>query len=319
MKVIFSTILIFSCLSISIHAQTLNDAIGEYNKGAEALKADKLDSAMVYFQKSISLSETLGEEGADQKAMAEALLPQVSYKQALAYYKEKRVSKALEEMLNAKSLGEKYGVSDVVTKANEYLPQFYYAYGNELVKSKDNANALANYDKAIALNPSFVNAWFRKGMVYKSMKDETNMIVAMDKVISIGPATEDAVQKASQVCAQHYVNTAKKAMIEKKYAPAVAGFESSLKYNDKTVEVYYLMATAHNQLKAWDKALEIADKGLALAGLTADETAGFNYEKGNAYVGKADNTNACTSYKSALTGKYAEMAKYQVETVLKCK
>lgn len=319
MKVYFISLLIICGLCSRVQAQTtLNDAIAEYNKGAEALKTDKLDSAMVYFQRCVTISSELGEEGADQKAMAEALIPQVSYKQALAYYKEKRISKALEEMLNAKTLGQKYSVVDVVTKANEYLPQFYYANGNELVKSNDYVNALANYDKAIEMDPNFVNAWFRKGMVYRSQKDEASMVAAMDKVISIGPATEDAVEKAVQVCTQHFVNTAKKAMIAKNYADAVENFESSLKYNDKNVEVFYLMTTAHNQLKAYDKAIETADKGLTLTGLTSDETAGFNYEKGNAYNGKGDKANACTAYKNALTGKYAESAKYQVEVVLKC-
>ena len=49
------------------------------------------------------------------------------------------------------------------------------------------------------------------------------------------------------------------------------------------------------------------------------QQAKYYYELGNAFVGKSDNEAACDAYKNAMFGAYAENAKYQVETVLKCK
>jgi Flp pilus assembly protein TadD len=64
----------------------------------------------------------------------------------------------------------------------------YYLLGNECIVSyKDYRAALANFDKALNLDPGFVDAWVRKGVTYYDMKNYYDADVCFNKAVELSP------------------------------------------------------------------------------------------------------------------------------------
>ena len=62
----------------------------------------------------------------------------------------------------------------VQRKNLEKYAREYYLMGNECItQAHDSRAAIANYDKAIELNPSYTDAWIRKGSLYTIIKNTT--------------------------------------------------------------------------------------------------------------------------------------------------
>ena len=99
---------------------------------------------------------------------------------------------------------------------------------------------------------------------------------------------------------------------------AIPMLEKSMKYNSKNPDLYHYMATAQNELKQWDKAIEAANKGLIYEKDEADKKAKHYYNLGMAYKGKGDKGAACSALKNALFGQFKENAQYEIEHSLKC-
>ena len=78
----------------------------------------------------------------------------------------------------------------------------------------------------------------------------------------------------------------------------------------------YYLTLAYNNTKAFDKALATGEQGLGIAG---DNAFNLHFEIGRAYEGLGEAKKACDHYKSVTGGPNVEAAKYQAETVLKCK
>lgn len=64
----------------------------------------------------------------------------------------------------------------------------YYLMGNECItKAKDPKAAIRNFDKALALNPEYVEAWVRKGVTLSDMGEEYDAQVCFNKAVKLSP------------------------------------------------------------------------------------------------------------------------------------
>lgn len=64
----------------------------------------------------------------------------------------------------------------------------YYLLGNECIVSyKDTRAALANFNKALDLDPMYVDAWVRKGVTLYDIKDYYEADVCFNKAVSLSP------------------------------------------------------------------------------------------------------------------------------------
>ena len=85
----------------------------------------------------------------------------------------------------------------VQRKNLEKYAREYYLMGNEcIIQAHDSRAAIANYDKAIELNPSYTDAWIRKGITLHNDKEyyeaEVRRIVVSGKLV-----IRESVQKHS--------------------------------------------------------------------------------------------------------------------------
>lgn len=73
------------------------------------------------------------------------------------------------------------------TALHKYAEE-YYLLGNECIVSyKDTRAALANFKKALDLDPTYVDAWVRKGVTHYDMKDYYDADVCFNKAVSLSP------------------------------------------------------------------------------------------------------------------------------------
>ncbi len=82
----------------------------------------------------------------------------------------------------------------VQRKNLEKYAKEYYLMGNECItQAHDTRAALANYDKAIELNPTYTDAWVRKGITLYNNEDYYEAEVCFNEAVRLSPALFKAV------------------------------------------------------------------------------------------------------------------------------
>ena len=85
-------------------------------------------------------------------------------------------------------------------KALEKYAKEYYLMGNECITQAHDAKAaLANYEKAIELYPSYVDAWVRKGITLYNEKEFYEAEVALTEAVKLAPNTFKTVYNRGKV------------------------------------------------------------------------------------------------------------------------
>lgn len=80
------------------------------------------------------------------------------------------------------------------TNALKKYAKEYYLMGNECVVSyKDYRAALANFNKALELDPTFVDAWVRKGVTLYDQEDYYESMKCFNKAIELSPGSFKAL------------------------------------------------------------------------------------------------------------------------------
>ena len=310
-------VMLFS-ISITGFSQSMKEAVDAFNEGASLTKSNP-DGAIKAFEKCIGISEKLGDEGKDTKEKAEQQLPLLYYTVALNSYKKKDFDAAISGLNEAKAVADKYGNQEISAKSEKIVPQFYYAKGSSEYKNKDYDAALASLDKAAELNPKYAKPYLVKATIYKAQNDTENMLMACDKAIEVGASGDKKTAESAEKLAKNTMfNDAVAAIGAKNWDEAETSLKKSIEYGNDTPDVHYQLGKVYVAQKKWDPA--ITSLNTAVQGDQGDAVAKakYYYELGNAFVGKGDNTSACDSFKKAQHGEYAQNAKYQIETVLKC-
>ena len=82
----------------------------------------------------------------------------------------------------------------VQRKNLEKYAREYYLMGNEcIIQAHDSHAAIANYDKAIELNPSYTDAWVRKGITLHNDKEYYEAEVCLNEAVRLSPALFKAI------------------------------------------------------------------------------------------------------------------------------
>lgn len=84
-----------------------------------------------------------------------------------------------------KSLKE--GLHNLRETQKEYARE-YYLMGNECItKARDTRAAIRNFDKALKLDPTFVDAWVRKGVTLMDTNEEYEALLCLNRAIKLSP------------------------------------------------------------------------------------------------------------------------------------
>ncbi|MDH6354796.1 tetratricopeptide (TPR) repeat protein/energy-coupling factor transporter ATP-binding protein EcfA2 [Dysgonomonas sp. PH5-45] len=113
----------------------------------------------------------------------------------------------------------------------------YYLLGNECITSyKDHRAALANFNKALDLDPTYVDAWVRKGVTLYDQKDYYEADVCFNTAVKLSPALFKA-----------WYNRGKNRLALKEYDLAVTDLDkaAALKPNHASCHEYLAEAYTH--------------------------------------------------------------------------
>lgn len=118
----------------------------------------------------------------------------------------------------------------------------YYLLGNECItKAKDVRAALANFDKALSLDPTLVDAWVRKGITLEDKGDEHEAMTCYNEALRLSPLNFKALYNRGKL----------------RYKQG--DYESALSDFAKAVKQKPLHATAHDRLGDTFIKLEMPD------------------------------------------------------------
>ena len=247
-------------------AQDLDSALKEYNK---ALKVDpksrevKSRLAALYFalgdltqavQYADEVGEGTGQEPQMLTHMAGILASAGKPERALEL-----LDKAIENdpergesyfpkgliLLNQKRIAE---AEQVVKKGLQYTsdsPIGYYYLGRISIDAGNSEQALANFDRAIAVNQAFEPAYIAQASVYESRQEKDKAIAVLKKYLhQVNPRNRDIRQHLIQL----YIVT-------KDYAGGLAELEKLLEDNPGDLDAQLRMALIYGEKKEFTKAI----------------------------------------------------------------
>lgn len=298
-----------------LQAQSRNEAVEAYNQGVGLMKTD-VPGAISSFEKSIQISDQVGDSAADLKQKAVAVLPDLYYQLAYKSYTDKNIPGAISASKATISVAEKYQNDKTKERGVTLLTQLYMSQGSTFFKANENDKAIAAFDSALLVNPGYTKALLNKAQVYAKMENDALFTENIDKFIEQSSSDQAQVDQAKKFALSYFKADGSKANVAKKYDEALGYLNQSTKYGEDK-DVYYQMAKAYNGLKNYDDAIANAEKGLALETGDAAAKAKFYYEMAVAQAAKNDKENACANFKNASYGQFAAASKAQI-TNLKC-
>lgn len=129
----------------------------------------------------------------------------------------------------------------------------YYLMGNECItRANDPAAAIRSFEKALKMDPTFVDAWVRKGVTLFDMKEFYDALVCFNKAVSLSPRSFKA-----------YYNRGKCYLLQKLYEEAVSDLGKAIGIKPKHATAHEYLAEAYLHIGEEElshRHYEIADK-----------------------------------------------------------
>jgi tetratricopeptide (TPR) repeat protein len=311
-------LMISSFAFTSLLAQDRNAVIAAFNEGAKLTKTD-VPGAIQAFENTITLADQVGESAADLRQKAAGALPGLYTRAAQAAISEK---KPAQEIMKAAKLAvtkaDQYGTLTHKENASKLMVQAYNTLANNYFSQNDYTNAVLTFDSLLAINPGYVNAIYNKSLVQIKQNDASGFEATIDSYLEKVKAANDTakVKQASTLALEFFRSEGSKANQADNLDGALVSLDKAAKYGDDK-DLFYFFSDVYNKQKNFDKGIEYARKGLSLETGTAEAQAKFHYQLAVAQSGKGQNAEACTSFKKAMYGPFAEASKAQSKN-LKC-
>ena len=169
MKKIILAMAAFACSMSLMTAQDLATATATYNSGAEALTMGNKTSALEYFQKALTMAESIGDEGADVVANCKNAIPSVMLSIGKELYNNKDFDGAVAKMKEAAAKAKEYGNEDISAEIEDLLPKVLVTKATDAAdaafKAKDIAGAIAGYKEVLAADSTNAVSALRLGQL----------------------------------------------------------------------------------------------------------------------------------------------------------
>ena len=169
----------------------------------------------------------------------------------------------------------------------------YFNRGNAFMGLKRSTEALASYDKAIALKPDYAEAYSNRGAVLKELKRTLEALVSYDKAIALKPNLVEAHTNRGNVLRE--LN---------RLADALASHEKAIALKPEFAKAHNNRGNTLMELKRPAEALASHDKAIALN----PNYAVAHFNRGNTLLELKRLADAVASYDKAiaLRSDYAE-------------
>lgn len=305
------------CVSVmalgSAYAQDLAQATELYNMGATTLASEDKAGALKYFQQALDMASQLGEEGLEIANDSKNIIPKIYLQIAKEAAAAKSYDVAIENMALCEKTSQEYGVTEVKEDLQTLESQVYLLQGNELMNADSYAEAIESYKKVVEVDPENGTAYLRLGMAYSKLDDEANAVAAF------GAAAEKGQKEnADKQLFNMYLLKANKLYKEKNLAEALPAAKKAYEYDPSNANACKLLGIIALSSKKYDDAIAGFESYLSASPNAKDKNA-MCYQLATAWEAKGDKAKACGYYKQIVNDpKFAEYAKYKINTELKC-
>jgi tetratricopeptide (TPR) repeat protein len=174
-------------------------------------------------------------------------------------------------------------VNFIIFELGDYV--LYVNRGNAYLNKKDYDRALADFNQAIKLQPSFALAYFNRSSLYSFKKNYDLAVADLNQVIKLQPDFALAYMKRGAI----YV-------FKEDYDRAIADLNQAIKLQPDLILAYAIRGTA--QYNRHDYNLAISDYDRILK-LKPDDFETYDM-RGNAYAAKGDYDRAIADYNQAI-------------------
>jgi tetratricopeptide (TPR) repeat protein len=318
----YTAAIVVMLLTISASAQvTMKEVADAFNLGVQFASTNP-EVAIKSFEQAIKYADEVEDEEAKSlKANAMSQIPKLYFDWARSLVQKGDLTGGLAQLKNCIAASEKYNTPIYAQNARPTVAAIYLALGNTAMKEKKFEEAITNYDSAIEYDERNVKAFLGKVLVYNEREMEEEMVEAAMGGMNSNPRPADikTVEDIRKVVTAFYFNSAQKSMQEKQYAETETNLQNAIRFGmDNNPVVYYQLGLARMSMNKWEEAVEALVEAADLDEGSAADKAKYYFNLGKSYESLGNNSKACESYKKALHGEFAEAAKYQIETVLKC-
>ncbi|OUL27673.1 hypothetical protein BV372_25530 [Nostoc sp. T09] len=138
-------------------------------------------------------------------------------------------------------------------RTDSQIAQDFVNEGNDLGASKRYKEAIASYDKAIALKPDDADAWYGRGFALNELQRYSDALVAYDKAIALNPDHADA-----------WYNRGIALDDLQRYSDAVASYDKAITLNPDHAGAWNNRGIALRKLQRYSDAVASYDKAIAL-------------------------------------------------------
>ena len=295
---------LFSMTGILL-AQSYADVVIEYNSAVRCLNNQDYDSAFIYLNNTLAMSETVGAEAAEMETSVKEQLVYANYSQAYTLEKRQKFSEAVPFYEESVRLSAEYGVKEETAgKAKRKIVSASMRAGQAEYKRQEYDAALAHYDRVLSLAPSVYQAHQGKGLVYDKLNQNEEMLG------EFAIAKEKAAQKGDEkvlAAVNAKINSYYNALIEEELMmidPEEADYtflidicDEAIEANEKNAVAYYNAASAKNKQVEYDVAIEYVLKALEYeAEIEPIWLSALYYELGIGYHNSVMYKEACEAY-----------------------
>ena len=176
------------------------------------------------------------------------------------------------------------GIISALLNDNKHIDMVHYGMGVIFLIKNHYDKAIPHFDKAIEINPYFVEAWFNKGAAHQKKLELSHMVKAYRKVIELGDYSEHFVVRAKNIIidiekqirkssglsideyleSMNIFNEAYAAMERMEWDRAILGFKKVLSKDMQHTQSYGNLGICYGHLGKKQEALAALEKALEL-------------------------------------------------------
>lgn len=303
-----------------VFAQSKEDVIKSFNTAFSLAQAEKHIEAYKGFEATITMADKVGADVADIKSKAETQLAPLMFKYAGSLYKDKKVDEALASFAKAKEVATKYNDNAIAQKADGVMMKLYNNLGTNQFKRSNYAEAITNYEKALAINGNYDAAIFNIAEALNKQEKRDEAIAMLDKARQVGERIKSpsVTRKAERKAAEYLIYWGATAIEQQKYSAADEYLNKALIYDIESSDAYYRLAELSNKQGQYAEAVDFAEQALDFEKGPKAEKAKIYFELGLAEQSRGNNAKACEAFKNASFGRFKASAEHKIEHELKC-
>jgi tetratricopeptide (TPR) repeat protein len=147
---------------------------------------------------------------------------------------------------------------------NPTLEHPYNNLGFDYYKKGRYEEAIASYEKALAINPNYAKAYYNLSLAYYAEKMFDESIAAYEKAVRLDPDLAGVYRNLGKALANAHNNRGQSLHLQGMFDEAIASYEKALALNPASAEAYNNAGLAYYAKNMFDQAIASYEKALAI-------------------------------------------------------